>query len=585
MSSHDLGPTEAEEILLRTKEGGQCVTHYAPDGSRIIHVSGAHFAEPLNLTSIPLSTIIMRDCDFETLRLDDSHASRIELQGCTGREVSAKGLMIDGDNGDLILARVMVHGTVDLSRARIGGRLLCRDVTIQGERDSGEKNRAALGCRRVKVGNDVDLDECDVDNIDLVSAEIEGTLTCTGHLGHRDRDTLRCEDQVALRCNGVHVKGHLRLGDPDDESEPKSIEIYGEVCLVEANVEGDVNLTNARIYNADRTALDAEHVIVGEDLYLNERFEAEGLVRLAGARVTGLVNCTNGMFRNEHGPAINADGMEAASVYFNSDGKEEEARREFLAEGGIRLEGARIRREVLCTGARITASKAGSGDARVAISADSIAAESVRLDQGCEVRGGTIRLGEAHVTAGVYCTHGRFEAPKGYPAISAEDAKFGDLVLDGEFVGEISLRGTTVSGQLKCTGGKLHNPQRRALTADRLTCGSLYLNKPFSAEGIVSLWGATVGYLDCREGIVRAGRVRPVPTGIGAYEPYALDLANTEINGHVFGQGVRVEGGLSLADAHISGDLDLTGAIVTPTGYGPEGMVLNGRGLAVSTER
>jgi hypothetical protein len=458
-----------------------------------------------------------------------------------------------------------------------------------------------LLCHRAEFGDDVDLYECQVaDEVDFVSAGVKGTFTCTGRLGYRDRETPRCSDRVAMRCNGMNVKGDLRLGDPDDRSRPGKIEIYGEAHLVAANVEGEVNLTNALIANADGTALDAEHLIVGDNLYLDQRFQAEGLVRLVGARVSGIVNCTNGVFRNEHGPAIDADGLVATSVYLNSrDYPGEEKRRGFLAEGGIRLEGARVTqavdctegtfssergpaidaaglvaREMRCTKAKITAGEPGPWGA-VAIEASSMQVANFFLDWECEVSGGTVRLIHAKATGEVYLTFCRVEAPDGVPSINADGAEFGRLFLQGGFTGEVSLAGAAIRRELNCTGGHFRNARGYALRADRITCGVVYLNRrremdqSFVAEGVVSLWGAKVEYVDCREGTVRGSRaVQGRPRTREGYETYALDLAEVQVGQHVWAQGVVVEGGLTVADADISGDLDLSEARIKPNDSG-----------------
>ena len=61
---------------------------------------------------------------------------------------------------------------------------------------------------------------------------------------------------------------------------------------------------------------------------------------------------------------------------------------------------------------------------------------------------------------------------------------------------------------------------------------------------------------------------------------YALDLSETTINGHVLGDKLVVVGGLSLRSAHVSRDLDLTKAYLTP-GNNKSRMVLDGHGLTV----
>lgn len=551
---------------LREVIRGTCrdlTVHQAPDCSWFIRVCGAELKGAPDLTSMPLLTLVLEDCGFGTLRLDDLHARRIELRGCEGQDVSARRLVVAGDTGDLTLEHVTVRGAVDLCLARIGGRLTWRGVRILGE-----GSRAALKCSRVEFGDDVDLiDDCYVNGeVNLVSAEIGGMFTYTGRVDGTGG--------VALRCDGIHVKGAFRIGNPDDPLERTTVR--GEVRLVEATVEGDVNFTNARLTNPDGIAIDAEHATVGEDLYLDKGFLARGRVRLVGARVTQLVNCTGGTFHSARGPAIEADGLVAAGLRFN---REEEGReRRFSAEGGIRLNGARISREVLFSGGRITARLGEEGP--VAIWAENMLADVIYLDHGCEVRGGSIRLGGARIGR-MYCVGGHFYSANGTPIIMADGAEFESLFLQSTFLGGVSLRGAAVRRELNCTGGTLHNPRGKALAADRLTCGHLYLNKHFVANGIVSLWEATAEFVDCSEGTIHGGRsVQRTPT-IGGYVTAALDLSGVEVRQHVLARRVRVEGGLKLAGAHISGDLDLTDAVVIPGDNGWQRTAVDAQRVAV----
>ena len=146
----------------------------------------------------------------------------------------------------------------------------------------------------------------------------------------------------------------------------------------------------------------------------------------------------------------------------------------------------------------------------------------------------------------------------------------------------MSLVGATVSVELNCTSGKFFNPQGYALKAIRSTCGEVYLDREFAAEGAVSFQGATLTRVDCRKGFFRAEDVKaPSATpDAGPKVTYALDLSETTINGHVLGDKLKVKGGLSLRNAHISRDLDLTNAHLKP-GNNKSRMVLDGHGLTV----
>jgi hypothetical protein len=145
-----------------------------------------------------------------------------------------------------------------------------------------------------------------------------------------------------------------------------------------------------------------------------------------------------------------------------------------ICTGEVRLFGARIGGDLVCTGARL---ENPNGDA---LSTDGMAVEGdVFLDQGFHAIG-EVRLLGTHIKGQLNCTGARFDNPNG-DALSTDGMTVeGDVFLDQGFhaIGEVRLVGTHIKGQLRCTGARLENPNGDALTVQRSTVeGIIFLDK------------------------------------------------------------------------------------------------------------
>ncbi|MEX2518899.1 MAG: hypothetical protein WD969_06165 [Paracoccaceae bacterium] len=133
--------------------------------------------------------------------------------------------------------------------------------------------------------------------------------------------------------------------------------------------------------------------------------EAEGEVRLAGAKIGGQLICDGAKLCNADGIALNAQGAEVTDGIFLRNAE---------TEGEVTLSGAKIGGQLDCNGA--TLSNAG---------------------------GHALNAQGAEVARDVSLRHART-------------------------IGEVSLSGAKISGQLSCSGAKLRNPEGKALNAQRL---------------------------------------------------------------------------------------------------------------------
>jgi hypothetical protein len=232
---------------------------------------------------------------------------------------------------------------------------------------------------------------------------------------------------------------------------------------------------------------------------------------------------------------------------------------EFTAIGGIALDTAHVRGDVVARGARVGA---GEGDA--------IGAQAARFD-------GVVILGDGFIAAGVIWLMGariagtldmngarlanRAEDGSGV-VLAADTAEIGgSLLLRNGFVAEgaISLRGAKIGSSLECDGASLANATADGsgvtLAADHSVIGgAVLLRNGFTSQGAISLIGIKIGgNLEC-DG---ASLTNATPDGMGV----ALVAENAVIGGAVLlRHGFTARGGVSLLGATIGSNVECCGA-------------------------
>jgi hypothetical protein len=136
------------------------------------------------------------------------------------------------------------------------------------------------------------------------------------------------------------------------------------VSLLRARIDGLLAFSGVTIQNDSGPALAADGLSVDSDFFLAEGFQAVGVgkwggVRLSGVHVRGQFGCS-GRIHNDSGTALLADGIQVDGGMFLCDGFEAIGSGE---DGAVRLVGARIGGALDCTGA---AMRNGSGPALMA---------------------------------------------------------------------------------------------------------------------------------------------------------------------------------------------------------------------------
>ena len=273
------------------------------------------------------------------------------------------------------------------------------------------------------------------------------------------------------------------------------------VNLDGANIGGVLDCSAAQLRNDSGPAFYADGLTVSDSVFLRAGFTAagageDGAVRLPGANISGMLDCSGAQLRNDSGPALFADGLTVSDSVllragFTATGAGE--------RGAVRLLGANISGQLDCAGAQL---RNDSGPAlladRLTVGAD------VFLRAGFTATGagelGAVRLLGANISGQLGCSAAQLRNDSG-PALYADGLTISDSVFlrdgftatgTGE-LGAVRLLGANISGQLDCRGAVVTTTGRLALNLSEAKLGPLLLSKPMldSATWSVDLSGTT----------------------------------------------------------------------------------------------
>jgi hypothetical protein len=386
-----------------------------------------------------------------------------------------------------------------------------------------------------------------------------------GHSGER-------LDPLGVRIHGARITGTLDL-----THVPAAVGIELQGCFFEHTVL----LVSARLpwltlTGSQLSALDGDGLQVEGDVLLGDGFTATGhgsygAVRLLGAHVRGQLNVNGARLTNEAGPALIGDGLHVDGDVFGGG---------FIATGhgelgAVRLPGAHIIGQLNLNGAEL-ANQAGP-----ALIGDGLHVDGgLVLAEGFTATGhyqrGAVRLPGAHISGQLNLDGAALINPAGPALIGDHLDVNGGVFLDGFTAtghgedGVVRLPDAHISGQLNLDRAELTNPAGPALIGDHLQVGSDMFAEGFTAtghgeDGAVRLADAHIsGQLNLSHAKLtnQAGR--------------ALIGDHLQVDSDMFAEGFTAtghsqDGAVRLPDAHISGQLNLNDAKLT----NPAGPVLD----------
>ncbi len=252
------------------------------------------------------------------------------------------------------------HEVVDEAAMRSwGDSRTCRATVIRDilrGRLAPDPDPHGLRLRGARISGRIDLENLTTDvNFKLTDCLLEeGVLAQDAHLVSVGLTGCRLEhpaappmDAARLACSLLELRRVTIIGHAGT----------GAVNLTGARIGGDLRCTGARLGNDSGPALIADNLQVGQDMYLDGEFTATGsvsgedsTVRLLGAHIGGNLECDGATLGNDSGPALAADGLQVGQDMYLGRG--------FTAtgsgqDGAVRLLGAHIGSMLDCTGATL----------------------------------------------------------------------------------------------------------------------------------------------------------------------------------------------------------------------------------------
>ncbi len=385
-------------------------------------------------------------------------------------------------------------------------------------------------------------------------------------------------DPLGLRLHGARITGTLDL-----THVPAAVGIELRGCFFEQAVL----LVSARLpwltlAGSQLPALDADGLHVDGDVLLGDGFTATGqgdygAVRLLGARVRGQLNFNGARLTNEAGPTLIGDGLHVEGDMFGGG---------FIATGhgelgAVRLPGAHIVGQLNLNGAEL-ANQAGP-----ALIADGLHVDGgLVLAEGFTATGhyerGAVRLPGARISGQLNLDGAALINPAG-PALIGDHLEVnGGVCLDGFTAtghgddGVVRLPDAHITGQLNLDRAELTNPAGPALIGDHLRVDS-----DMFAEGLTA-----TGH--CHDGAVRladahiSGQLNLSHAKLTNQAGRALIGDHLQVDSDMFAEGLIAtghsqDGAVRLPDADIIGQLNLSHAKLT----NPAGPVLDLEDAAV----
>ncbi len=379
-------------------------------------------------------------------------------------------------------------------------------------------------------------------------------------------------DPLGVRLHGARITGTLDL-----THVPAVVGLELRDCFF----EHPVLLVSARLpwltlAGSHLSALDGDGLQVEGDVLLGDGFTAtgdgnHGVVRLLGAHIRGQLNFNGARLSNQAGPALVADGLHVDGDVFGGG---------FIATGAgelgaVRLPGARILGQLNLNGAEL-ANQAGP-----ALIADGLhVGGGLVLAEGFTATGhyerGAVRLPGAHITGQLNLDGAALINPAGPALIGDHLHVNGGVFLDGFTAtghgedGVLRLPDAHISGQLNLDRAELINPAGPAFIGDHLRVEADMFAEGFIATGHCS--DAAVRLADAHI----SGQLNLSNAKLTNQAGRALIGDHLQVDSDMFAEGLTATGhcqdsAVRLADAHISGQLNFSNAKLT----NPAGPVLD----------
>lgn len=447
--------------------------------------------KPLNAAEEDFKTCMQQGgvCDFGNIVPDvgnETNTIRADLIGFFARggdetcRVRGNIIYLQGAwiPGFLDLAHIPSSYSLVLRKCHFADSIIMPHSAFHFLNLSGSLLKGELVGDGVKVTSDMLMGEgfTSESEVRLCGAHIGGNVSCYG-------GKFKAEEgrNNALNAAGIKVNGGFAMGE--------GFVAEGEVCLIGADIGGDLSCNKGQFKNAKGVAINSDKIKVKGGVHIGEGLYAEGEMRLIGADIGAGLHCDGGRFVNKGREAFCADNMKVSGSVFMRKG--------FCADGEMQFLGTTISGDWYCSGA-VFQNEEGK-----AIVADRVRVGGNLHMQDGFVAKGEVRLSGAHIGGVFSCQGGAFDNKKGevIPALGTNAALVaqgiqvdGSLLLDSGFraAGAVVLHNAKIGDSVFCDGFFI-NENNTALVIDDATIGSDLSLRKISAQGAVQLIRADIG--------------------------------------------------------------------------------------------
>jgi hypothetical protein len=394
----------------------------------------------------------------------------------------------------------------------------------------------------------------------------------------------RCHRLPGLLGNGLRLRRDLDLSGSTVVGAhwtSASTAKHSAIWLCESEIGGRLLCVDSTFDGLGGRCMQADRMHVGGTVRLNHGFSARGEVRLIGARINGNLDLDGAHLQCADGPALDLDDMTIGGSFFLT---EDPDGRKPVIDGRLHAGSTRIDGRLLIRNASIgSAADAPKGSVYARSYAAGAAFVAPRLSvgaelmlaEGCDVSGG-IDLTMSDMSSLSIDANCRLHAP-GRTALDLTNTVVRALLrLDHEATveGTVRLAGAVIHGTL-ALHGTLSDPERvslvggSAMTVD----GDVYLDGLRTNGGRVNFQGATLGS-------VGAAGARLHNSG-----GHALRLSQAVVKGSVrLDDGFTATGLVTISRSTIEGRLLLTDGIFScpgPARGNPRGHAIEARSATV----
>ena len=536
------------------------------------------FAEAIDLTAACLDHVVFEDCTLPRLDAPSLRCARVVLEWSRfDGAIDLGGAGIDGPF-DASFARGVTR--LGLENASIGGdvrfaapwhrdsdgkpaELRLVDAHVGGGVYAGRRKFGDVTAIRCRIDANLRLDDVEAQTVDIAGARIGGQLGMNGA-------KLRNKGGDALSADGAEILGDAFLRTTD----PKApFEAEGEIRLLGAKIGGVLVMNGAKLRNADGTVLHADRAEIVGDAFLDTAdpeapFEADGEIRLLGAKIGGQLVMTGAKLRNANGDALSADHAEisGSAILETAD-----AAASFEADGEIRLLGAKIGGQLAMSGAKL---RHLNGYALNADGAEIVGSTFLRTDDpsarfeaegAIGLLGGKIGGQLNMVGANLRKENGCVIDAGGLEVVGHALLHTANPDLPFQAEGEIRLPGAKIGGQLAMVGAKLRNAGGTTLYAAAAHVGQFVFLRDdfgvrFSSIGLLRFDHARLGGLDASGAQVSRSDNEAEDGGS------TLRVAFARIDGplHLRASATRAfacRGRIDLTGVRVDGEVDLRGGV------------------------